>query len=261
MNTGSPDAASANPLYQLKNKRPGWHLFSYTAKNGVTLPCQFYRPANFTMQHNYPVLFFMHGMGSVGTDGEHIRKPEITSVLSGLVGSPEYRNSLVILAPQTTREKPWVKVKIPALEGTYRQEEEPVDSLAAAKELFDLALASFPLDSRRVYGWGNSMGAYALWDLATRYPDFFTAFVAVAGGGDPEKAAVIAHIPVRAYHGDADKVVHYDGSRKMIEAMKAAGARDAELITYEGVGHHASLCFGAAGRDTAAVDWLFAQRK
>lgn len=253
--------AKENPLLQLKHKRPGWHFFRFPAENGVLLPCQFYRPANFTIQHNYPVLFFMHGMGSVGSDGEHIRKPEITSVLSLLTGSPEYRDSLVIIAPQTTREHPWVKVKIPALQGVCQQQKEPDDYLAAAKELFDLALSSFPLDSRRVYGWGNSMGAYALWDIATRWPDFFTAFVAVAGGGDPEKAARIAHIPVRAFHGDADRTVSYDGSRKMIEAMKAAGAKDAELITYEGVGHHSALCFGAAGRDLDTVEWLFAQRK
>ena len=80
-------------------------------------------------------------------------------------------------------------------------------SMALAMKVLDQLLKEFPLDSRRLYLTGLSMGGYGTWDAATRWPERFAAAVPVCGGGDETLAGKLAKLPVWAFHGDMDKAV------------------------------------------------------
>ncbi len=122
----------------------------------------------------------------------------------------------------------------------------------------------YPVDPKRVYLYGYSMGGLGVWTTLCHYPDRFAAATIISGQADmylwhrvpreryePWKRFLIdcdnpvglvgniAHVPVRVYHGAADFVVSPDHSRRMVNGMKALGA-DAEL-TLVTPGSHWSL--------------------
>jgi predicted peptidase len=137
------------------------------------------------------------------------------------------------------------------------QAAKPTTDLAAAMAMIEAVLKDEPVDLRRVYLTGISMGGFGTWDLASRMPDLFAALLPVCGGGDEQTAARIAGIPTWVAHGDADKAVPVERSRSMVKALETAGGRP-HYVEMPGVGHDA---WTPTYHDPAALDWLFAQRR
>jgi hypothetical protein len=69
------------------------------------------------------------------------------------------------------------------------------------------------------------MGAYGAWSLAATDPKHWSAMVSLSGGGDPSDAAKLKDLPVWVFHGARDAVVKVDESRKVVDALKAAGGK------------------------------------
>jgi predicted peptidase len=123
--------------------------------------------------------------------------------------------------------------------------------------VFDYWFERISYDENRVYLWGNSMGAYASWDLMQRYPDKYAAAVIVAGCGDIAFAPQLAKNNIWIHHGDIDTTVPYSGNKKMYDALVANGAGDNVKFTdYPGKGHS---IFTAVGQNMTVVEWMFAQ--
>ena len=239
----------------------GWSFHHYEAKNGVSLPYQIYIPNGMDRSLKYPLLLFLHGMGSVGTDGGHIYQ-KVAEYLRVLESS-EYRDGVIIIAPQCTLDDRWVELeRKKPVDCIYSIDKTPISRyLTAAKELLDTACNELPIDTDRIYGYGNSMGAYGTLYLACVYPELYAAIVPVAGGCDPTKAALLKDLPMWLFHGNADTVVDIAGSREMVEEVKRYGGEDARLTVFDGVGHHAVDCFAAAARTQGLAQWMFSKKK
>ena len=236
----------------------GWTFLTYDAKNGIDLPYQIYMPDNLDKSKEYPVLLFMHGLGSVGTDGNHINGT-VAEVLR-VIADSKYKNEVIIIAPQHPKGEKWVEVSYTS--GTYNFKNTPMSKwLAAAKELLDTKMAELPIDADRVYGYGNSMGAFATMYMAMAYPDLYAAIVPVAGGCDPTQAALIKDVPIWLFHGDADTTVNIAGSQTLYNNLISLGAENAKLTVYKGVGHATQGCFVAAAKTNGLLDWMFSQHK
>jgi predicted peptidase len=82
-----------------------------------------------------------------------------------------------------------------------------------------------------------SMGGFGTFRTACEFPERFTAIIPVAGGGEVERATDLKNVPTWAFHGDADNIVPYECSSKMIETMKTTNCREAKLTTLHGAGH------------------------
>lgn len=93
------------------------------------------------------------------------------------------------------------------------------------------------VDVQRVYLCGDSMGAIGAYAMLADCPTTFAGVTIRAGIGDPDKAYLWKDTPVRILHGDQDANVPYEASTLMIEALQAAGAKDAERITVVGGVH------------------------
>lgn len=126
------------------------------------------------------------------------------------------------------------------------------------------------VDDDRVYVTGLSMGGYATWNLLAERPDLFAAAVPICGGGEIgrvwaefgtgfelERLLRARDVPVRAFHGDADRVVPVEESRLLVEALEAVDA-DVALVEYAGVGHDA---WTRTYADPELWRWMFAQRR
>ena len=124
--------------------------------------------------------------------------------------------------------------------------------------VLETSLKTLPVDKNRVYLTGLSMGGYGSWELAMRRPTVFAAVAPVCGGGDESQAARLKSLPIWAAHGDADRVVWPDRSRRMVEAVRKAGGH-IRYTEYPGTGHNSWTPFYAD--TTGVVPWMFQQTR
>src|SRR5207237_1176997 len=130
-------------------------------------------------------------------------------------------------------------------------------ALAAALKAVDALQKEFPIDERRIYITGLSMGGYGTWDALAKRPELFAAAAPICGGGDTSSISKFKDVPIWAFHGADDKTVPVEETRQMIAALKAAGAQP-KYTEYAGVGHNS---WSQTYADPAFYEWLFAQRK
>ena len=198
-----------------------------------------------------PVLIYLHGAGGVGDDLGKIRG-QARRVVSGI---RKFRKGpCLVVAPQCLRVTP-------AGRGTWTPED---------LDLFlEHVKATLPIDEKRVYLTGNSMGGYGCWVWGGHRPEHFAAIAPVVGGigrGGPkavtddlaEWAANLAKVPVHAFAGAKDRVVPAERSERMIAAIRKAGGKQAKIKVYPEEGHGAGrLVFSTK----EMFDWMFSQKR
>jgi predicted peptidase len=123
-------------------------------------------------------------------------------------------------------------------------------------DLLEKLIHKYPIDKKRIYVTGLSMGGFGAWDMICRYPGKFAAAIPICGGGDTGKAQLLVNTPIWAFHGSNDKVVKVILSRNMINAIKANGGNP-KYTEYKGVGHD---CWINAYKEKGLLEWLFGQK-
>ena len=194
----------------------------------------------------WPLLLFLHGAGERGTQIDLVG---FHGPLKHASEFPELRGA-VIVAPQCPEDAWW--------------------RADALKTLVDEVRAAHSIDGDRLYLTGLSMGGYATWGLVSRFPNAFAAAVPICGGGDTQRLwggppsgfeidglLRASHVPIRAFHGQDDRVVPMAESQLLIDALQAAGS-DATLTIYPGVGHDSWTETYANGE---LYTWMFAQER
>ncbi len=124
-------------------------------------------------------------------------------------------------------------------------------------ETIDDACGRASIDPDRIHLTGISLGGFAGWRIACRYPDRFASVSLFCGGGEPELVGNLRNLPVRVYHGTADKNVNIRESRRMVEALRAAGIEPVytELVD---VGH---TCWLGSYAGVELYDWMARQTR
>jgi len=130
-------------------------------------------------------------------------------------------------------------------------------ALSATLKVVDTVRKEFPIDDKRIYITGLSMGGYGTWDLIARHPKIFAAAIPVCGGADESTAPTIKDLPIWCFHGAADPTVPPQRSQNMIAALKAAGGQP-KYTEYPGVGHNS---WDKAYAEPDLPTWLFAQHR
>ncbi len=231
---------------------PEAHVFEAGDK---ALPYRLLKPADIEAGKKYPLVSLLHGGGECGADNAK----QLLWFWSATEASPLTRREVVAakafaLVPQCPDGKRWVDV--PWEKGSYTSPEvsEPLKLTLA---LTDSLLKELPIDPDRVSIVGMSMGGYGAFDAVQRRPELFAACVSICGAGDLAKAKDIAHVPVWAFHGEADDIVPVSGSREIVAALKTAGAKP-KYTEYAGVGHHS---WSPAFAEKEFWNWVFAQKR
>jgi predicted peptidase len=132
------------------------------------------------------------------------------------------------------------------------------DNLRLILGLLETLRAEFPIDEKRLYVTGQSMGGFGAWQMITEHPDVFAAGVPVCGGGTPRLAPKAKNVPVWAFHGNRDGIVPVAETRDMITALLKAGGRPI-YWEYDGATHATTA--ERAYCEPQLLDWLFAQAK
>lgn len=215
-----------------------------------TLHYRLMYPAHYQKNKKYPLVLFLHGAGQRGSDNE-VQLTGVPKALTGAAGLEKY--PCFILAPQCAKNDVWVK--FPRFPQSLQATQEPTKSARLTLELIDRLIKQKLISTKRVYVTGYSMGGEGAFDLLTRRPQLFAATIPVCSVADTGKAALIARVPVWAFHGDQDDVNDVKYSRMMIEALTKSGGTPV-YTEYPGVKHNSWL---RAYNEPGLFDWLFRQ--
>ena len=199
----------------------------------------------------YPLILFLHGAGERGTENER-QLIHVDSIFTTADFQKKY--PCFVLAPQCLVEQRWAEVDW-SLDSHIipQQVSEP---LFLTNLLIDSLIKIYPIDEKRIYVMGLSMGGYGTWDIIARFPNKFAAAVPICGGGDENTAETIKNIPIWAFHGTKDKAVKVSRSQNMIAAIKKAGGLP-KYTEYSNLGH---LCWNKAFTTPELYEWMFAQK-
>jgi predicted peptidase len=216
-----------------------------------------FTPKGWSKKRKSPVILFLHGAGERGDDNLAQTKVGIGPAILRQQESLPF----IVVLPQCPRNRWWT---------------EP-DMQAQALKPLDQTIKEFNGDPKRTYLTGLSMGGYGAWIMAASNPSMFAALAVVCGGVRPPPgvnvpqpsdglaasadpygavAAKVGKTPVWVFHGGADPVVPVTESRKMVEALKAAGG-NVRYNEYEGVGHNS---WDKAYAETEIFPWMLAHK-
>jgi len=177
-----------------------------------------------------PMIVFLHGAGERGTDIEMLK----------VHGPPKKINNgedlpFIVLSPQCKETAMWNPQTI--------------------KILIDQIITSYPVDDKRIYLTGLSMGGYGTWDLATKYPHKFAAIAPICGGSDVHiwtAPLQLKNMPIWAFHGAMDNVVPIEKTTRIIQALKKVGSNP-KLTIYPDANHDS---WTATYNNPALYEWF-----
>ena len=179
--------------------------------NGESLQYWIYLPKDYDSSKPAPLLIFLHGSGERGNNLDAVLKHGPPKRIHAGDDFP-----FIVVSPQCPK-------------GQYWKAEDLQKMLVDLKE-------RFPVDQKRIYLTGLSMGGYGSWAWAAEKPMQFAAVVPICGGGDPETAESLAKVPIWVFHGAKDGAVPLKRSEEMVEAIKAKEG-DVTLTIYPEAGH------------------------
>lgn len=249
---------AVSPRSAARTKETGF-LDRTISVQGKTYKYQVFLPDTWSSKQKWPIILFLHGAGERGSDG--LLQTDVG--LGHAIRLDRSRFPSIVVMPQCLKDDWW---PTPEMEATA------LAALAAATK-------EFKGDPKRTYLTGLSMGGFGSWLLASRHPGKFAAVVPICGGistpesilkmhpelgkisypdepqGYAEVAKKIGKTPVWIFHGGADDVVPPDYSRKMNEALKAAGG-DVRYTEYPDVKHNS---WDKAYAEPELMTWLLSK--
>jgi predicted peptidase len=165
----------------------------------------------YASEKQWPLIVFLHGVDERGNNLDLVKRQGLPLMLQHRQTFP-----FVTAVPQCPDNEYW----LPSL----------------VEELIPVVGENYKIAEDRVYLTGISMGGYGTWMAAINFPDRFAAIAPICGGGDPDRASLIRHIPVWTFHGAKDPVVPVSETEAMVDALKKVQA-DVKFTKYPEGGH------------------------
>jgi predicted peptidase len=221
-------------------------------KSEWVMPYRLFHPET---NRKAPLVLYLHGSGGLGEDNlKQLSFGNRFGTRVWLLPENQKPFPCYVLAPQTDRG--WIQ---------YDFSQQPAkelpgfgDGARLALEIVDGLRREFPIDERRIYIAGNSMGGAGVWNVLANRPNFFAAAVICCGGESPDDGTGSVATPLWDFHADADEVVPVSSSRDRIAARRRAGGRPI-YTEYAGVDHDGAnrLAF----TEPELPRWVFSQRR
>jgi predicted peptidase len=160
-----------------------------------------------------PVIIFLHGSGEAGPDPMTVVGPGPWAYAKAHPDFP-----FIILAPQQPADIEWDPKRL--------------------KIWLDAVEKRVPVDKKRIYLTGLSLGGGGSWDFAMSYPKLFAAVAPVSGYSNLKTPCALKGVPVWAFHGQIDDVVPIAQEEAVVNDAKACGV-DVRYTIYPNGNHNA----------------------
>lgn len=151
-------------------------------------------------KQKWPVLLFLHGAGERGED---LQKLYIHGPLKEIKNGRKV--PFIVVAPQCPDGRWW-----------------DINGLIA---LLNNIERNYRVDKDRELLSGLSMGGFGSWALASAQPNRFAAIAPICGGGVAFTTWEYAKVPIWVRHGDADPIVPFDESKRMVDGLIHNGGK------------------------------------
>lgn len=216
-----PAEIKEEPFAKVKE---GEHVPEYL-KPGVNVYGHYiYIPRGYSdSQEGLPLIIFLHGVGEKGNSKKD--KNQLSNVLR--TGVPA-----LIENGEWDPGYPAIVVSPQCHEGNWKPSE--------VHKFIEYITAKYNVDKSRIYMTGISMGGIGTFEYLGSYGEssYVAAAVPICGGGNVDKASSFLNIPIWAFHGEADKVVSMQGSKRMVNAINELNPHYKSLLTiFPNVGH------------------------
>jgi poly(3-hydroxybutyrate) depolymerase/thiol-disulfide isomerase/thioredoxin len=211
----------------------------HRSANGSESKYVLFVPRNYDRTASLPAILILHGAGKRGSDGR-------SHIQSGLAKAIRQRNEdfpFLVIFPQAREDEDWTAGSA----GGQR-----------ALAILEQVQSDYRVDPDRIAVSGLSMGGAGTWSLAAAEPHRWSAIVPICHGWNPSGAARLKEVPCWCFHGDADRVIPAEQSRKMVRAIQEAGGRP---LYHEFVGVDHNSCADRAYAMPELVEWLLLQNR
>ena len=157
-----------------------------------------YVPTGTAPAAGWPTILFLHGSEQRGDNPAMLEDLAILAFANRVGGFP-----FIAILPQCPKGEHW--------------------SPGVLRQLLGSVEAGLPVDRRRVYLTGFSMGGYGTWQTAAFMPGVFAAIAPLCGIADLGDIPRLVGIPTWVFHGSADRNVPITESVSMVKALRKAG--------------------------------------
>lgn len=218
--------------------------FKWSVRSSGELKYLLYLPKEYSAQEKgkqWPLMLFLHGAGERGTD---VQRASVHGPMSLVKRGTNF--PFIIVAPVCPAKEIW--------------QNEPL------MQLLDAIEVKYPVDKKRVYLTGISMGGYGTWKLGLAHPERFAALMPICGGGNMidvvlgpgDKGDAFKNLPIWAFHGAKDDVVPLDESERMVKRLKKAGVKNVQLTVYPEATHNS---WTETYNNPKVYEWLLEQSR
>jgi predicted esterase len=222
--TAAEDVAAALKAGKdpFKGRTGGFERHYVLESVGEIMPYRVFVPSTFVPGKRMPLMIALHGAGGTEDgfmDGYEGQLPALAEKHGYIVASPlGYRPTGGYGSPILARGRM-----------SELSEQDVMQVLARMRQ-------DYPIDERRIFLMGHSMGGIGTWHLGSKYPEIWAGLGSFAGMGAPQTVTRMKSIPQFVVHGDADFTVPVARSRVMVEEMKKLGV-DHQYIEVPGGAH------------------------
>src|ERR1035437_4249113 len=219
------------------------------------IPYYYLLPTNYAPAYSYPLLCFYHGACGdeiTFTNGD----PHCSAIGTSFPAYANFAETKVFASYRQQQRDPAI-VLWPTLIAGQSAPRGLIYLRQMTNLLADLT-SRFNIDTNRVYVMGMSSGDVDGWDTIGLRPNFYAAWLLLAGWSGSSPARVIKDVPLWAFCAQNDEFGNLPGSQAAVRSLRLAGGNP--LYTEYVTGGHEYSCMMAMSTP-AMVDWLLAQRR
>lgn len=195
-------------------------------------------PTGYSADKKWPVILFLHGAGERGTDGKRQTTVGIGPVLRKRAATFPF----VVVMPQCEDSK------VRYLGGWLHETKDAARALSILKEVE----GKYSIDSSKRVLSGWSMGGYGTWSVGSNTADQWSCMLPLAGGASEDWAEKLKDTPLWAFHGSEDAAIRPEQSRRMISALREAGAKPRYTEVTDGTHDITQIVYDS----DAVIDWM-----
>ena len=221
-----------------------------------TLPYRLLLPAKYDSTKKYPLILFMHGSGERGNDnssqlnhgGDLFTKDSIMKNYPAIVVFPQcaarstWANMTSVTDTATKKRIFGFPVGLP-----------PKQDMKLLMALISELETTYPVNKKRLYVGGLSLGGMGTYDLVNRMPKTFAAAFPICGAGNLSTAKIMKKTSWWIFHGQKDSSVYVEYGKTMAAALKKARAK-VKLTIYLEDGHNS---WDDAFKEPGLFAWMF----
>jgi len=250
----SPERLALIEAFKKKSEGLEKRYEARTYKSDWVMPYRLFRPE---AKGKLPLVVYLHGSGGQGDDNERqLGLGNVFGTRVWLLPENQKAHPCYVLVPQSNRG--WVRYDLAKVEkGTYEMIPGPGLGVSLALEVVDALRHEFPIDDRRTYVTGQSMGGAGTWNMIATRPGFFAAAVPVCGSISKDDGTASLETPLWNFHGDSDQTVPVSCSRDRMAARRKAGGHPLST-EYAGVDHNV---WEWAFTEPSLVSWVFSLQR